>query len=308
MFILYAKKNELNVRQREMVTSGSVKVYRAKFLFSPDWEGMTRKAIFIGSGEQKPVLLDDSGECDIPWETVTKHGGHLYAGVFGTTDDSTLPTIKADLGKILEGVTDGGEPSRPPTPSLLEQELDKKQDKINGLPGQVAGFDEDGKLVPVDMPSVGNSGLPTLAGVLVDNISFFSNIRLPCCIHCVNVGLGYTFQDDIIYVSRGNDILTVITMDNVTATFSIDPDTGALNFLRSQRLERRLEEIEEDIQRLLETGGSGGGSGTTDHRLLTNRNAEDQHPIDAISGLREAVAAIPRPMTADELRKILNGG
>lgn len=28
-------------------------------------------------------------------------------------------------------------------------------------------------------------------------------------------------------------------------------------------------------------------SGTTDHRKLTNRDAEDQHPIEAISGLEE---------------------
>lgn len=43
----------------------------------------------------------------------------------------------------------------------------------------------------------------------------------------------------------------------------------------------------------------------TDHRILSNRNAEDQHPIDAISGLSEELARIPDIMTSDELRKIL---
>ena len=52
----------------------------------------------------------------------------------------------------------------------------------------------------------------------------------------------------------------------------------------------------------------GGEGGTTDHRLLTGRNAGDQHPVEAITGLGEALEAIPRPMTADELRKILPGG
>ena len=52
----------------------------------------------------------------------------------------------------------------------------------------------------------------------------------------------------------------------------------------------------------------GGEGGTTDHRLLTGRNAGDQHPVEAITGLGEALEAIPRPMTADELRKILSGG
>lgn len=47
------------------------------------------------------------------------------------------------------------------------------------------------------------------------------------------------------------------------------------------------------------------GSGTGDHRQLTNRDAQNQHPMEAITGLLDA---IPRPMTADELRNILIGG
>lgn len=52
----------------------------------------------------------------------------------------------------------------------------------------------------------------------------------------------------------------------------------------------------------------GGEGGTTDHRFLTGRDAVNQHPVDAVTGLAEALEAIPRPMTADELRKILAGG
>lgn len=52
----------------------------------------------------------------------------------------------------------------------------------------------------------------------------------------------------------------------------------------------------------------GASMGTTDHAALTNRNAADQHPIDAISGLKDVVDGLPAAMTADELRKILNGG
>lgn len=52
-------------------------------------------------------------------------------------------------------------------------------------------------------------------------------------------------------------------------------------------------------------GGGGDAGSWFDHRKLSNRDAEDQHPIDAISGLREALEQIPAPMTADELRKIL---
>ncbi len=59
-----------------------------------------------------------------------------------------------------------------------------------------------------------------------------------------------------------------------------------------------------DTDTSVSAAGSGEG-GTSDHRLLTGRDAADQHPIEAIAGLKEALARIPLPMTADELRKIL---
>lgn len=36
-----------------------------------------------------------------------------------------------------------------------------------------------------------------------------------------------------------------------------------------------------------------GPGGTTDHRALTNRDADDQHPIKAITGLAEKLNTIP---------------
>lgn len=131
MLVMYADKNRLTVRQREPVTSGSVNVCRARFEFSPDWKGLARKAVFIGSGTQVPVVLDETGECDVPWEVLAKHGGYLFAGVYGTKDDTVLPTIRASLGIILEGVTADGEPSKPPTPELWEQELAGKGDGLS---------------------------------------------------------------------------------------------------------------------------------------------------------------------------------
>lgn len=130
MFVLYANKNQLAVRKKEPITSGSVNVYRARFEFSPDWVGLTRKAVFKGSGKQIAVLLDKSGECTIPWEVLTSHGQPLTAGVFGTQDETALPTVWANLGVILEGVTAGGEPSKPPTPDIWQQELDRKADAM----------------------------------------------------------------------------------------------------------------------------------------------------------------------------------
>lgn len=149
MFTIYVKKNRLAVEKREVLTSGSVDVYAARFTFSPEWEGLKRTAVFKTVEEPIAVMLDGNGECAIPWEVLKKPMVHLYAGVYGTKEgDVVLPTMWADLGVIQEGVTCGTD-SRPPTPSLWKQELGQKQDALRGSPGQLVGFDEDGRAVAV---------------------------------------------------------------------------------------------------------------------------------------------------------------
>ena len=49
----------------------------------------------------------------------------------------------------------------------------------------------------------------------------------------------------------------------------------------------------------------GGGGGVSDHRLLSHREDENQHPISSIIHLEETLDTIPTAMTAEELRKIL---
>lgn len=151
MFWLYADKNRLALKAREMLTSGSVNVYQVRFEFSDDWQGLTKTAVFQSGDESRSVLLDNTEECSIPWEVLAAPGGRLLAGVYGTAADGTivLPTIWASLGSIFEGTTPG-ESSQPPTPDLWEQELAKKQDKLNGQADQLVGFDSQGNAVAVD--------------------------------------------------------------------------------------------------------------------------------------------------------------
>lgn len=44
--------------------------------------------------------------------------------------------------------------------------------------------------------------------------------------------------------------------------------------------------------------GGGGEGGTSDHRALSHRDAEQQHPIGAIAGLSEELNRIPEPVEA----------
>lgn len=54
--------------------------------------------------------------------------------------------------------------------------------------------------------------------------------------------------------------------------------------------------------------GGGGEGGTSDHRFLSNRDAEKQHPIPAIEGLEDELRRIPapvEPLTNEDLEAIL---
>lgn len=130
MFVLYANKTQLTLRQREPVTSGSVNVYRVKFEFSDDWNGLDRTAIFRAGDESRAVKLAGDNETVIPWEVLKQPLQQMYCGVYGTEGGHTvLPTIWACLGTILEGAF-LGEDARPPTPELWEQQLAGKGDSL----------------------------------------------------------------------------------------------------------------------------------------------------------------------------------
>lgn len=158
MFILYANKTQLKVRQREPTTSGSANVYTVQFEFSPDWEGLTRTAVFKAGAASQSVPLGGSNTCTIPWEVLERYHPltQLQAGVYGTRGgEEVLPTIWASLGTIQEGAAPGENVRSP-----WEQALAQKQDKLHGLPGQVVGFNEEGEAVAQDAAGGGAEGPP----------------------------------------------------------------------------------------------------------------------------------------------------
>lgn len=207
MFELYAEKNQLEVRRREPVTSGSVNVYPVRFGFSEDWAGLEKTAVFRAGEKTISILLDETGECVVPWEALAMPGRRLEAGVYGTRGaEAVLPTVWADLGYIETG-TAPGEEARPPAPGLWQQELERKGDRL--------GYTEAGEM-----------GLYS-----------------------------------------GDKLLSVVPVS-----------------------------------------GGGGEGGTTDHRFLSNRDADKQHPMSAIEGLEDEIRRIPapiRPLTNSELEELL---
>lgn len=207
MFELYVEKNQMCIRRREPVTSGSVNVYDVRFEFSEDWEELEKTAVFRAGEKSVSVLLDDTRETVVPWEVLTVPGRRLETGVYGTRGaELVLPTIWEDLGYIQTGAAPGEE-ARPPTPELWEQKLARKGD----------GLELDGL-----------------------------NLKL-------------------------------LSGENTLSEVELPPPGG-------------------------------GEGGTTDHRYLSNRDAENQHPMKSIDGLEEELKRIPapvEPLTNEDLEAIL---
>lgn len=155
MYVLNVRKNRLEVRQREPTTSGSVGVNSVLFQFSPDWDGLTRTAVFRAGGVSRSILLDESGECLIPWEVLEKPGVFLLVGVYGERGrEIVLPTVWASLGTILKGAAPG-EGGQPPTPELWEQGLARKGDGLSYDGLELSLMSGDKPLSTVRIPSGG---------------------------------------------------------------------------------------------------------------------------------------------------------
>lgn len=130
MFVLYADKTQLSVREKEPVTSGSVNVYSVQFEFSEDWEGLERTAIFQAGCREKAVALT-GGACSVPAEVLPEPGYYLMVGLCGKQGESTvLPTIWANLGLILAGAVTGGAPEPTPPPEGWQEALNSKGDNL----------------------------------------------------------------------------------------------------------------------------------------------------------------------------------
>lgn len=157
MFVLYADKNQLAVREKEPVTSGSVNVYPVRFEFSPEWDGLSKTAVFQAGCKEKVVAMA-GGACSVPAEVLSEPGYYLMAGVCGKQGESTvLPTVWANLGLILAGASTGDAPEPEPPPEGWQEALDSKGDRLAYTEtGELGLYSGDRELSSV--PLEGGSG------------------------------------------------------------------------------------------------------------------------------------------------------
>lgn len=124
MIICHVSKAAITVAQSVLLTSGMVQAVQVRFCFSPEWEGLTRTAVFRAGQVSVSCLLDEQNCCTIPWECLQTAGTHLMVGVYGTrTQEVVLPTVECSLGLICTGAQPAENTPQEPTPTLVQQLL-----------------------------------------------------------------------------------------------------------------------------------------------------------------------------------------
>lgn len=113
---------------KKVLASGSKNYLKAVFIFSQDWDGMCKTAVFVRNGVKKYKLLVED-QCVIPWE-VLQQGGFVLS-VVGMRDGTVVTTdeVKADMQttSIPVLVSNGyvaGRTVEPPTEDVYEQIID----------------------------------------------------------------------------------------------------------------------------------------------------------------------------------------
>lgn len=110
--------------ESELLTAGSAGP-EVSFAFDRDWKGLSRTAVFRGSGEAADLLLTDDGPVRIPPEVMAKAGARVEVGVYGTNASGTvvIPTIWCRIGQARGGTEPSGNGVAEITPSLAQQVL-----------------------------------------------------------------------------------------------------------------------------------------------------------------------------------------
>lgn len=102
----------------ELLTAGMAKAVTVQFVFSPEWDGLTKTAVFSNGKTTVDVLAAnwDGDTVPVPHEVIAVPGRHARVGVYGADESGVvLPTVWVSLGKVQPGADPSGDASADPS-------------------------------------------------------------------------------------------------------------------------------------------------------------------------------------------------
>ena len=129
MFLVAANTRQAIVGQKEWLTTGSSGI-QVQFLFSDDWDGLSKFAVFRNAEIEEsviPIALPESNLTELPAENCAAEyvEEKVYVGVYGSDGlgHIIIPTIWVSLGVLKEGAAYEGMDPPQPTPDMWAQIL-----------------------------------------------------------------------------------------------------------------------------------------------------------------------------------------
>lgn len=142
----------------EPLTVGMSKAVPIAFTFSPDWDGLSKVAVFTAGTTQIDVLdtsWASESVCFVPPEVLTTVGDRVNVGVYGTDADNAvvIPTVWVNLGRVQPAPDPSGDPTTDPTLPVWAQ-----------LQGQMV---DDAEVVDGDLIITLHNGTELNAGYVI---------------------------------------------------------------------------------------------------------------------------------------------
>ena len=109
---------------QELLTAGMAKAVTVEFVFSDDWDGLTKTAVFSAGRTTVDVLESawDGNKVVVPHEILADAGPIARVGVYGANADGLiLPTVWVTLGKVMPAAEPSGDPGADPTLPIWAQ-------------------------------------------------------------------------------------------------------------------------------------------------------------------------------------------
>lgn len=166
MINIYVQRTLAKACSDAPITSGSVGL-TAQFLFSEEWNELTKKAIFETDNYKEPVDVPASGEVIVPESVLVYPWTQLRVGVRGESEDGyvVIPTVYADCGTIRLGAntTPVGTPPTPSQAEYLQAQIDELRE--SGVGGKAYVQDTEPAQMEVGEfwynPDEETEGIPT---------------------------------------------------------------------------------------------------------------------------------------------------
>ena len=108
----------------ELLTAGMAKAVTVEFVFSDDWDGLTKTAVFSAGRTTVDVLESawDGNKVVVPHEILADAGPIARVGVYGANADGLiLPTVWVTLGKVMPAAEPSGDTGADPTLPIWAQ-------------------------------------------------------------------------------------------------------------------------------------------------------------------------------------------